>query len=76
MAAQKLGADLGPDIPLSDIAGMRHILVHHYDGVDWSLVEEVAFHDIPKLQTALSRLMAERRITPLANANEPDIDAL
>lgn len=76
MAAQKLGADLGPDIPLSDIAGMRHIFVHHYDGVDWSLVEEVAFHDIPKLQTALSRLMAERRITPLANADEPDIDAL
>ena len=58
----KLGADLGPTIPLSDIAGMRHILVHTYDGVDWGLVEEVAFVDIPALEIEMNRLMAERGI--------------
>ena len=61
----KLGADLGPSIPLADIAGMRHILVHQYDGVDWNLVEEVAFKDIPSLEIELRRIMQERGIEPL-----------
>lgn len=30
----KLGCDLGPDIPLSDIGNMRHHLVHHYEGIN------------------------------------------
>ena len=58
---RKLGADYGPDVPLEDIAGMRHILVHHYDGVDWNLVEEVAFRDLPRLEEALERVAREAR---------------
>ena len=61
----KLGADLGPDIPLRDIAGMRHLLVHHYDGVDWAMVEEVAFDDIPKLLPSLEAVMQEHNIDPI-----------
>ena len=58
----KLGADLGDDIPLSDISGMRHIIVHQYDGVDWGIVEEVAFKDVPKLRDALFDVLHERNI--------------
>lgn len=44
---------------------MRHILVHQYDGVDWNLVEEVAFKDIPSLKVELERIMRDRGIDPL-----------
>lgn len=56
----RLGVDLGDDIPLRDIAGMRHLIVHHYDGVDWNVVEEVAFTDVPRLREAVSVVMRER----------------
>lgn len=62
---KRMGADLGPDVPLIEIAGMRHILVHHYDGVDWNVVEEVALQDVPELEAALARIMEERGIDPL-----------
>ena len=62
---KKLGTDLGPDVPLTEIAGMRHVLVHHYDGVDWNIVEEVALQDVPALESALARIMESRGIAPL-----------
>ena len=46
---RKLGYDLGEDVNLSAIAGMRHRMVHQYEGINWSYVEEVAFEDIPEL---------------------------
>ena len=53
----KIGFDLGPSIPLHQIAGVRHRLVHHYDGVDWSVAQEVAFEDVPQLVVDLEREM-------------------
>ena len=31
---RKAGVDLGGEVPLAEIAGMRHRLVHHYEGVE------------------------------------------
>ena len=58
----KAGYDFGPDIPLSEIGQMRHHLVHHYEGVDWSIAEEAAFEDVPELVGNLRPVLEERGI--------------
>lgn len=50
---RKLAYDLGPDIDLAEIAGMRHRMVHHYEGIDWGVVYEATFEDVPRLAEAL-----------------------
>ena len=36
-----------PDIPWSVVAGIRHRLVHDYDGVNWSIIVEVIYDEMP-----------------------------
>lgn len=62
------GVDLGEGIDLATIAGMRHRMVHHYDGIDWSLVEEALFEDILELVKRLSELATRGQDTRDANA--------
>ena len=31
------------------ISGLRHRLVHDYDGTNWQMIVEVVFEDIPAL---------------------------
>lgn len=47
-----------PTIPWEDVAGMRDVLIHHYFGVDLSLVWDVVEHRLPELQDAIERLLA------------------
>ena len=73
-AAAKLrnrGFDAGPNIPLGDIADMRNRLVHNYEGINWSFVEEAVFEDIPQLLVNLKQLMEERGV-PLSELTESD----
>lgn len=35
-----------PDIPWSVVSGLRHRLVHDYDGINWSLIADVIFDDM------------------------------
>jgi len=35
-----------PDVPWSVVSGLRHRLVHDYDGINWSLIAEVIFSDM------------------------------
>ena len=35
-----------PDIPWNLISGLRHRLVHDYEGINWSVIVEVVFDDI------------------------------
>ena len=46
-------SDRHPEIPWSDIIGMRHKVVHDYLGVDEDIVWQVVSEDLPKLVGAL-----------------------
>ena len=44
-----------PDLPWSDMIGMRHRLVHGYGAVSRTVVWDVATNDLPDLITALEK---------------------
>ena len=35
-----------PDQPWSSIAGLRHRLVHHYEGTNWNLIADVLLNEL------------------------------
>lgn len=35
-----------PDLPWVSVAGLRHRLVHDYEGTNWSLIGEVLFSEL------------------------------
>jgi uncharacterized protein with HEPN domain len=45
-----------PEIPWTEIIGMRHKVVHDYLGVDEDIVWQVVTDDLPQLLPALVRL--------------------
>ena len=46
-----------PDVPWSQIIGMRNILVHHYFGIDVPVVWNVVERDLPDLKQKVSALL-------------------
>ena len=51
-------ADQHPEIPWTEIIGMRHKVVHDYLGVDEDIVWQVVIEDLPKLVESLERLLS------------------
>jgi uncharacterized protein with HEPN domain len=49
--------DTTPQLPWSDIIGMRHILVHNYFGIDTELVWDVVSNSLPKLKGEIEKLL-------------------
>ena len=49
--------DQHSEIPWGQIIGMRHILVHHYFGIDADAVWTAATQDIPLLKTQIADLL-------------------
>ena len=45
------------DVSWSMISGLRHRLVHDYDGINWEMIAEVVFDDIPTLLAQLENLV-------------------
>lgn len=35
------------ELPWNVVAGMRHRLVHDYEGINWTIITEVIFDDMP-----------------------------
>ncbi len=59
-AVKRLPGDLrqqAPDIPWQDIAGLRDILIHEYEGVDFAIVWDIAVNEVPALHQAVSGLL-------------------
>lgn len=45
------------EIPWSMVSGLRHRLVHDYDGTNWNIIVEVVFEELPILVEGLRKLM-------------------
>lgn len=43
-------------IPWSMISGLRHRLVHDYDGTNWNIIADVVFEELPELIVQLKRI--------------------
>jgi uncharacterized protein with HEPN domain len=59
-AARALPEDvraLAPEIPWSEIVGMRNILVHGYFDIDSDIVWDAATRDVPAIKPAVERLL-------------------
>jgi uncharacterized protein with HEPN domain len=46
-----------PEIPWKQIVGMRHILVHHYFGIDLETVWSVVEGDLESLKASLQQVL-------------------
>lgn len=53
--------DKTPQIQWSMISGLRHRLVHDYDGTNWKMISDIIFTEIPELAKRLRALHDEKR---------------
>lgn len=49
-----------PEVPLRQARGMRNLLVHDYDGVDWEWVWATSKESIPRLIGAIAPFLPEK----------------
>lgn len=48
-----------PEIQWFMIAGLRHRLVHDYDGTNWNIIADVVFYELPLLAQQIKKLLQE-----------------
>ena len=46
-----------PDIIWSIVAGLRHRLVHDYEGINWSIIVEVIFYEIDDFVNTIKQII-------------------
>ena len=46
-----------PEIQWAMIAGLRHRLVHDYDGTNWNIIAEVVFDELPMFLNQIEELI-------------------
>ncbi len=46
-----------PDLPWSDMIGMRNVMIHEYDDVDLVIVWETVHNDLPQLIDSLEKII-------------------
>lgn len=47
------------DLPWNMVSGLRHRLVHDYDGINWTIIVEVIFEDMEPFVKAVERILNE-----------------
>lgn len=45
------------EIPWTMISGLRHRLIHDYDGTNWNIIADVVFDELPVLVKQLEELV-------------------
>lgn len=48
-----------PNLPWSKVAGLRHRLIHDYDGVNWSIIAEVIFDEMDSFAEAVNQILTQ-----------------
>ena len=48
-----------PEVMWSVVSGLRHRLVHDYEGISWSLIADVIFSDMAPFVEQVSAILAE-----------------
>jgi uncharacterized protein with HEPN domain len=48
------------DIPWKKVAGLRHRLVHHYEGTNWEIIAAILYENMPKYIEQLKAVLAEQ----------------
>ena len=51
--------DAHPEIPWSAVSGLRHRLVHDYDGVNWNIIVEVIFEEMEPFVKVVREIQEE-----------------
>ena len=51
--------DQYPDIPWNVVSGLRHRLVHNYEGVNWSIIVEIVFDEMDGFVQAAADVLKE-----------------
>ena len=46
-----------PDIPWSEIVGLRNRLIHGYDSVDFDILSQIVSDDLPPVIAALEKAL-------------------
>lgn len=46
------------EVPWSQIAGMRHRLVHQYEDTNWSIISYVVFHELEPYMNQLTDILS------------------
>ena len=47
-----------PEQPWNMVAGLRHRLVHDYDGINWSIIVEVLFQDMDPFVEGVKEILS------------------
>ena len=48
---------LYPEIPWNVVSGLRHRLVHGYEGINWSIIVEVIFDEMDEFVESIKKLI-------------------
>ena len=51
--------ELHSELPWNMISGLRHRLVHDYDGINWTIIVEVIFEDMDPFVNTIKQILSE-----------------